>query len=190
MNVTYTTSGSNSPIAGRDVIMKADHEPTDDATRNPEAVHASCADKQNGKVFVVHGHDTDLRNRVEQLLFRIGLEPIILMNEPNGGLTIIEKIEQNDDVGYALVLYTACDLGRARAEARSRPRARQNVVFEHGYLIARLGRDRVAAIVEDGVETPGDVDGVVYIALSDSDWKLKVMKEMRAAGLTFDATRT
>jgi histidinol-phosphate/aromatic aminotransferase/cobyric acid decarboxylase-like protein len=62
---------------------------------------------------------------------------------------VIEKIEENTDVAYALVLYTACDLGRAKTESKSHPRARQNVVFEHGYLIAKLGRERVAAILRE-----------------------------------------
>jgi predicted nucleotide-binding protein len=44
-------------------------------------------------------------------------------------------------------------------------RTRQNVVFEHGYLIAKLGRTCVAALVKGAVETPNDISGVVYVSL-------------------------
>lgn len=146
-------------------------------------------DYQNNKIFVVHGHDENVRDQVELFLRRIGLEPIILCNQPNSGLTIIEKIEVNSDVGFALVLYTACDEGKLKTNKSLRPRARQNVVFEHGYLIQKLSRKNVAALVEDGVETPGDLSGVLYISLNDADWKQQVMRELKSSGFEFDSTK-
>ena len=126
---------------------------------------------------------------MELLLLHIGLEPVILCSQPDKGLTIIEKIEEYTDVSFAIVLYTGCDVGKLKTETDLKLRARQNVVFEHGYLVNKLGRKRVVALVEDGVETPGDVSGVLYISLSDSDWKQKVLREMGACGLHFDAIR-
>lgn len=137
----------------------------------------------NNTVFIVHGHDTSRRNEVELFMRRIGLEPIILCNQPNGGLTIIEKIEENSDVAFALVLYTGCDEGRLKGTTDLKLRARQNVVFEHGFLINKLGRKRVVALVDDGVETPGDLSGVVYIHFSDTDWKNQVMREINSCGI-------
>ena len=140
------------------------------------------------KVFIVHGHDETVRDRVELFLRRVGLDPVILCNKPNGGLTIIEKSEEYTDVAFALVLYTGCDEGKLKNDVELKPRARQNVVFEHGYLIQKLGRERVAALVEDGVETPGDVSGVLYISLSDTDWERKVLRELVNCGLNVDTT--
>ena len=125
---------------------------------------------------------------MELFLRRVGLDPVILCNKPNGGLTIIEKIEEYTDVAFALVLYTGCDEGKLKNDVELKPRARQNVVFEHGYLIQKLGRERVAALVEDGVETPGDVSGVLYISLSDTDWERKVLRELVNCGLNVDTT--
>lgn len=72
-------------------------------------------DKQsNNKVFIVHGHDEAVRDRVELFLRRVGLDPVILCNKSNGGLTIIEKIEEYTDVAFALVLYTGCDEGKLK----------------------------------------------------------------------------
>lgn len=65
----------------------------------------------------------------------------------------------------------------------NRYRARQNVVFEHGYLIGKLGRSRVAAVVKGQVDTPGDISGVVYIAMDEQEnWKNDLKIEMRSVG--------
>ena len=103
--------------------------------------------------------------------------------------TIIEKIEDLTDVGFAIVLYTCCDEGRKKGDEKLRDRARQNVIFEHGYLCAKLGRKRVVALNDANVEIPSDLSGVLYIPHSSADWKNQLMREMRSAGLEFDSTR-
>lgn len=143
----------------------------------------------NKKVFVVHGHDHQLLQEVELMIRRIGLEPIILKNEANAGRTIIEKIEYFSNVGFGIVLYTACDEGRKKGTDTLHNRARQNVIFEHGYLYAKLGRGHVAALNDSDIELPSDLDGVLYIAHSAQDWKNQLMREMKDAGLKFDATK-
>lgn len=143
----------------------------------------------NKKVFVVHGHDHALLDEVELVLRRIGLDPVIVKNEANSGRTIIQKIADLSDVGFGIILYTCCDEGRKKGTAVLRDRARQNVIFEHGYLYAKLGPGRVAALNDSGIEVPSDLAGVVYVPRSAPDWKNQLMREMRAAGLEFDSTR-
>ena len=140
----------------------------------------------NNKVFIVHGRAQDTRDDIELFTRRIGLDPIILCNQPNGGLTIIEKIEQYTNVNFAIVLYTSCDLGKYKEDSELKPRARQNVIFEHGYLMNKLTRKNVIALVENNVETPGDLSGVVYISLSDTDWKQQIMRELQNCNIAFD----
>lgn len=141
------------------------------------------------RIFVVHGRNIDIRDDIELFIRRIGLTPIILAEQVNKGMTIIEKIEKYSDVSYAIVLYTPCDEGRMKGETDLKDRARQNVIFEHGYMVAKLGRDKVIALVDHGVEIPGDLSGVIYISMQDSDWKVQVMKELRSAGLQVDWTQ-
>jgi predicted nucleotide-binding protein len=101
-------------------------------------------------------------------------------------MTIIEKIEKySNDADFALVLYTACDHGRGAHESNIQPknRARQNVVFEHGYLMAKLGRENVCSLVKGDIETPNDISGVVYVTLDPHGaWKTEVAKELLACG--------
>lgn len=142
----------------------------------------------SNKVFIVHGHDTNTRTEVENFVRSIGYEPIILCKRADLGNTIIEKIEREaKDICYAIVIYTSCDLGKDKDSETLMPRARQNVVFEHGFMCAYLGRARVTALLEAGVEQPGDLQGVIYKALDDRGmWKYDIAKEMSANGLDVD----
>jgi predicted nucleotide-binding protein len=136
------------------------------------------------RVFVVHGHDEGPREAVARFLERIKLEPIILHERPNRGRAIIAKFqEEAADVGFAVVLMTPDDCG-GKVGAATKPRARQNVVFELGFFIGALGPGRVAAMVKGDIERPSDLDGVVYISLDDGSWKDKLGRELEAAGLT------
>lgn len=137
----------------------------------------------------MHGHDETIKQTVARMFERAGLEVIILHEQPDGGRTIIEKFERYSDVAYAVVLYTPCDMGRAQGESfeNEKPRARQNVIFEHGFFIGQLGRDRVCALKKGDVETPGDIDGVIYISIDEAGaWKNKLGQNLKHAGLMFD----
>ena len=95
-------------------------------------------------------------------------------------------------MGFAVILYTECDVGRDKEQPKGseKYRARQNVVFEHGYLIGKLGRDKVSALVKGDVETPGDISGVVYINMDDGGaWKTQLVKEMMNIGLECDINK-
>lgn len=146
--------------------------------------------KTDNRVFIVHGHDEGAKQTVARFLEQCGFVAVILHEQADGGRTIIEKIEQYANVVFAIVLYTPCDIGREKNEKRGTPRARQNVVFEHGYLIAKLGRERVCALVKQGVQTPGDIAGVVYKPMDSAGaWKTEILREMKSAGIVVDASK-
>lgn len=139
------------------------------------------------KVFIVHGHDGEPREAVARCLERLGLDAVILHERPNKGRTIITKFrEEAAGVGFAVVLMTPDDVGKAEKATDLRPRARQNVVFELGFFIGALGPDRVAALVKGDIERPSDFDGVVYISLDDADWQMRLGRELQAAGYHID----
>lgn len=135
------------------------------------------------QVFIVHGHDEIAKLDMANFVSSLGLEPIILHMQASSGRTIIEKIEHFSNVGFGIVLYTPCDVGCKSGDLTSSYRARQNVVFEHGFLIGKLGRPRVTAVVKGLVETPNDISGVIYITLDEQGkWKEELKKEMRTVG--------
>jgi predicted nucleotide-binding protein len=142
--------------------------------------------KTKTKVFIVHGHDNETKQEVARFIDRLGLESIILHEKASSGMTIIEKIEYySDESDFAIVLYTPCDKGRGAKESKmpARNRARQNVVFEHGYLMAKLGRENVCALVKGEIETPNDISGVVYVSIDSAGaWKIDISKELVSCG--------
>lgn len=140
--------------------------------------------RQKNRVFVVHGHDEALKEKVARLLEKQGLEAIILSEQANKGKTIIEKFEENSDVGAAICLFTGDDIGKEKSEAVEKQRARQNVVYEAGYFMGKLGRERVIMLVDNGIELPSDLQGVVY---TDSEsWKTEVLQELQSIGYGID----
>ncbi len=148
-------------------------------------------DRRSISIFVVHGHDKEAKETVARFLQKHQLNVIILHERASKGRTIIEKIEENDDVGYAVVLLTPDDIGAPSDQPKNlRSRARQNVIFEFGYFISKLGRENVCALVVDDIEKPSDYDGVVYIRMDKADgWKLELMRELKSAGIDIDANK-
>ncbi len=139
------------------------------------------------KVFIVHGHDGELKQSVARLIEQQGIEAIILSEQANQGRTIIEKFEDYSDVGGAICLFTADDYGRAKVATDDNKRARQNVVFEAGYFIGKLGRNHVVLIADRDVEMPSDLSGVVYT--EKGNWQFELIKELRAIGYDVDANK-
>ena len=136
------------------------------------------------KVFIVHGHDGELKQSVARIIEKQGIEAIILSEQANLGKTIIEKFEDYSDVGGAICLFTADDFGRSKKAEEDRARARQNVVFETGYFIGRLGRDHIAILADDGIEMPSDLSGVVRT--NTGNWQFELLKELKAMGYAID----
>ncbi len=143
-------------------------------------------------VFIVHGHHEALKQQAARTVERLtGNAAIILHEQPDGGRTIIEKFESYaGEVGFAVILLTADDRGATMATDELQPRARQNVVFELGYFIGRLGRSRVTVLYDAGVELPSDMSGVLYTPADDAGaWQLKLAREMKAAGIPVDMNK-
>ena len=141
------------------------------------------------QVFVIHGHDHGLRDMVARFLEGLGLEAVILQEQPDEGRTVIEKFEQHAQCDFAVALFTPDDVGGLHDDDLQ-PRARQNVIFEFGYFIGKFGRDRVRALVKGDPDIPTDYSGVLYIPLGESDsWKFQLLREMKSAGFDIDANR-
>jgi predicted nucleotide-binding protein len=136
-------------------------------------------------VFLVHGRDDGAKEATARFLEKLGIIAVILHEQPNLGKTLIEKLEHYGRVPFAVVLLTPDDEGRAKGGAALNPRARQNVVLELGYFVGLLGRKQVCALYRGGVELPSDYDGVAWINM-DSDWRLLLARELKAAGFRVD----
>jgi predicted nucleotide-binding protein len=157
--------------------------------RTAESTNASPA--LSNRVFVVHGHDSGLKTDLERFLREIRLEPVVLHRQPDEGGTIIEKFEKHSDVGFAFILltsdefaYTSDQEALEDVKRTKEIRARPNVIFEFGYFVARLGGNRVCALVKGDVSVPSDLSGLIYKRVEDSvdPQAYSIIRELRAAG--------
>jgi predicted nucleotide-binding protein len=65
-------------------------------------------------------------------------------------------------------------------------RARQNILFEYGLCVGRLGREKVCLLLKGDVVFPADIRGIVYIPfkekVTDTDCRGKIRKELEEFG--------
>ena len=110
---------------------------------------------------------------------------------PNKGRAVIEKFEDYSNVGFAVVLLTPDDLAKSNDKRKElKPRARQNVIFEFGYFVGKLRRERVCVLYKENVEIPSDYGGILYIEMDKGDsWKQALAKEMKEAGIKIDPAK-
>ncbi|KAM9994739.1 hypothetical protein ACTFIY_000936 [Dictyostelium cf. discoideum] len=126
------------------------------------------------KVFIVHGHNYIVREKVSKFLFEMGFEPVLLFEKPNNGQTIIEKLEKEiSNCKFGIVImspdnkaYTKKDLNSDYVEIAY---PRLNVIFEFGYLIGKFGRSNVIYLSvpyngkSQNYDLPSDLLGYVWI---------------------------
>src|SRR5574341_478069 len=103
-------SGQTSLVA----LLEAMHEQIrlfgDKSISNPTPVVGEISNR----VFLVHGHDEEMKQTVARALETLKVNPIILHDQPSRGRTTIEKFTDNADVAFAVVLLSPDDLAYAR----------------------------------------------------------------------------
>ncbi|MCD8436016.1 nucleotide-binding protein [Tenacibaculum dicentrarchi] len=171
--------------------LDALHEKSELIQFNTEEKSFSKNNNNLNQVFIVHGHDDEAKIKTARFVEKIGFEAIILHEQASSSMSIIEKIEEYSNVGFGIILYTPCDIGSKQTnKLELKSRARQNVVFEHGFLIGKIKRENVCALVKGNVELPNDISGVVYIQMdNENSWKYTIAKEMKASGYNIDMNK-
>jgi predicted nucleotide-binding protein len=154
----------------------------------PEAFIEAVRFAFKPKVFVAHGHDKAARDTVVDFLKGGRLRVVVLQAETGVGQVIIEKFEEHSNVQFAIVLVTPDDVGGDRVpEPKLRHRARQNVIFELGYFLGKLGRDRVVVLYkEEGekIDIPSNYEGVGYIPMDpNGGWRVELLEKIEHAGI-------
>lgn len=150
------------------------------------------------KVFLVYGMDpithmppSELMT-VKHLLLGKNIEPIDLAAEEHGSKAIIDAFEERaDQCRFALIIYTPADEGfdtnweqnsYGNRERRTIYYPRQNVVFETGYFMGKLGRDKVRVLLHTkgkNLARPSDIKDLFYIDMERYDWVDRMYEALR-----------
>jgi predicted nucleotide-binding protein len=140
----------------------------------------------NRDVFIVHGHDEARKYELKNFLIGLGLNAIILHEQDSLGKTIIEKFEYYASrSNFAFILMTPDDPLSRSESTESKWRARQNVIMELGWFMAKLGRQRVVILYKGELEIPSDILGVVYHRFNENITEAgeSIRQSLKGAGL-------
>ncbi len=169
------------------LIDKLELIPTEIQSDTTQTMQPSINSK---KVFIVHGRDEVSKTNLEILLKEMGLEPIVLHRQADEGQTVIEKFEKHGrDVAYAFILLTPDEIAYLASEdslpdhnRKKEKRARPNVIFEFGYFVGKLSRNRVCCLYTGNVTLPSDLSGFVYKKYNDSieEVAYSIQKDLKA----------
>ena len=146
------------------------------------------------RVFVVCGTDGEMKQAVTNALTKLRLVPIVMCEEPSQGRKIVERFQDYADIGFAVVLLSPDDFAYSKDESptRRKLRPRQDVVFELGFLLGKLGKGNLLVFCREFIdfEGPTDFEGMKVTAFDDRDsWKFALMRELTDCGYNVDANR-
>mgnify|MGYP001058939894 CR=1 FL=1 len=144
-----------------------------------------------GNILFIHGRDEVAKESVLKFIKKLGLRALILHEQANGSSSILERFEDSPNIIFAIILFTPDHITAPRNKPKERQaRASQNVIFEFGYVVGKLGKGRVCALYQEGVEFPSDYSGVIYIPMDPRGaWQLLVAKEIKQAGIEIDLNK-
>ncbi|WP_455473997.1 TIR domain-containing protein [Bartonella sp. B30(2025)] len=171
-------------------------EPVEGSSFKLPEVFAPESSKTKNKIFIVHGHDHSSLRELELLLLKLGIEACVLQNNSSDGLTIIEALEKeicttDGPVNFGIVLLTPDDMGYAKSDGAecAQPRARQNVVFEMGMLIATFKRKNVVILKKQHLEIPSDAQGIIYLEFKEhvKEVVTKLADRLQKSGFSIEA---
>jgi Predicted nucleotide-binding protein containing TIR -like domain len=161
------------------------------AAAAPTGVSASA----KRRVLVISGSDDAMKQALTKALTKLLLVPVVLCEEPGHGRKIVERFSADyADVGLAVVLLSPDDYVFAKTEqsTKRKLKPRQDVVFELGYLLGKLGKDRVLAFYREADNFEGRIDfeGITtspFDALGS--WKLALLHGLADNGYTVEGDR-
>lgn len=125
---------------------------------------------EDNYVFIVHGRDEQFRRDLETILEGERLTPVVIQSQARTGADLLSFLEEkirNCLAGF--ILLTPDDEGRLYEFGQQlRQRARQNVLFEAGYLTALFRHtNRICFLQKGELEIPSDLNGLLMETARD-----------------------
>jgi predicted nucleotide-binding protein len=143
------------------------------------------------KVLIIHSQDEEKAMEVADFLAKLDLSPILPYDQSSNGMNLIAELETNPEIVFAITLLTADDFGYPRGKPEEvKPRPKQNVIFDLGYLLGRMKQNLVCALYEEGLDLPSKYQGRVFIPYdADGLWRLLIARSMKLANVNVDLNK-
>ena len=130
------------------------------------------------KVFIIHGTDPNgYVLKVEDVCRKFGLDPVRMVEQPNRGMSLPDKLRDSMTASDFYVAILTHDETTTEGEQRARPNA-----IAETLLVNQNWPDRLAILHEGEVEMHSNLQGLAYIQL-EGQWSVRLFQELRAAGL-------
>jgi predicted nucleotide-binding protein len=120
---------------------------------------------RSNQVFIVHGRDERALDKLKLFLAERQVQFVVLGDQAHLGSEILERLQSIiDDCSAGFVLLTPDDEARIRGTNDVlEPRARQNVIFEAGWLAGVFREElKICFLKTAPMELPSDIQGVLY----------------------------
>jgi len=142
-------------------------------------------------ILFIHGQDGTAKEFVLEFIEKLGLRALTPHEQTNGVKDLTEKFRDLANIHFAIVLFTPNDATTQQDKPRGRrTRLIQDIIFEFGYVVGKLGHERVCALCQEGAEIPLDHTGAVSIPMdSRGGWRLLVAREIKQAGIEIDLNK-
>jgi predicted nucleotide-binding protein len=142
-------------------------------------------------ILLFHGHDEAAKESALGFIEKLRHRAIIVHEQSDGSRNIIEKFRQFPKIDFAIFLFTAGDIALPPDKPREGQASFiQNLLFEFGYVVGKLGQERVCVLYKERTEIPMDCSGVVCIPMDPrGGWRLLVAREIKQAGIEIDLNK-
>jgi predicted nucleotide-binding protein len=169
--------------------------PSTEKNMPPSQSTRSTSGNLGRRIIVISGEDDEMKQALTGALTKLLLIPLVMCEEPSQGKKIIENFSRDyADVAFALVLLSPDDFAYAKNEAvtKRKLKPQQDVVFELGFLLGKLGKTNVLVFFREcaNFEIPTDFEGIKFTAFDNRDsWKLALIRELTNCGYNVDVDR-
>ena len=140
------------------------------------------------KSFLIYGNDNHSKQTLSRFLTKLGIEFISFNARANQEDTLIERIERYPDTKFAILLLPlAEEVVKTDEKSSIDDNVGHRLAIEIGYLMGKLGRKRVCALVSENMKIPSDLSRLLHFKMDASHmWRLLLVKQMKEAGLQID----
>ena len=135
------------------------------------------------KAFISHGHGGGALLKLEKFIRELGVEPIIVKDQPNADRTVDGKVtDYLNEADFVIIFATGDDVIKGKDKDIRQPR--QNVIHEIG-LAQKIHPGKIIYLLEERAEFPSNIKPKVYESFarqSLDDSFTAIVREMRNWG--------